>query len=159
MYFRPKRRFSRVCEFFTIFHFFHLSANTWYSFIFDFYPVSPLPQPPFTGAVPRRIQYNTLMFHPSVVRRTFSLDFFFTFLNANCSLALFHVPPRLHSVTFPGELLFFIFLYLYIVYYCIFKDIISNVLVCLVKFINNKFVPEKKLYLTKTLLQKEKKND
>lgn len=112
----------------------------------------PPPQPPFTGStLTNTIQYVSVS--PSVVRWTFSLAFFVASLNANRFFTC-------HCVCiwslFQGS---YFFLYLCIVYYCIFKNIISNILVCLVKFISNKFVPEKKLYPIKTLLQKEKINE
>lgn len=156
LYFRPNCRFNRFANFLR-FSIFLLSANTSVGHcsilsIFYFYRGFPSPlQPPFTGSTPTyTIQYVSVS--PNVVRQTFSLDIFVTFLNVSrfftchrvCIWSLFQVSC-------------FFYFFIFIVYYCIFKDIISNILVRQVICINSKFVPGIKIVLIKNFVTKKKK--
>lgn len=147
--------------FYDFLFFFHFSANTWpiaaghrgillYSI---FIGVFPLPSNHHLPAVPRCIQYNTLVFHRTSFVEHFLLIFFVTFLNVNrfftchrvCIWSLFQVS-------------YFFYIFIFIVYYCIFKDIISNILVRHVKCKKNKFVPGIKIVFNKNFVTKKKKN-
>lgn len=104
---------------------------------------------PSTGDTPRRIQHNTLVFHGASSFERILLTFIYLF-NAN----RFFLCRRVCFCSLFEASLFFIFMC------CIFKDIISLILVGLVEFIKIISLHRKIcLYLTKTLFQKKNRID